>query len=252
VASDAERYRLQGVAFDGYLTWLRIADEVERLGFEQAGAHWRVTAVTPNAPARLRALHELQVFLENLTLGQGSMHALTDATVKAYAQINFARSRLTQFLQLVGKDHRIRELGSDETAWPYPQDKLKDTLWSLNVQVHWLVLEAIDKEYGCELTIEPSARWLTDELDGAVLYAGFYFAISHGRLPQSLTGSAAFCAGLHMIGAVMAPQTGRQAKCVKVLPLTTIVDHSDALSDQVEFAASWAAEAFDELSAIGL
>jgi len=98
VASDAERYRLQGVAFDGYLTWLRIADEVERLGFEQAGAHWRVTAVTPNAPARLRALHELQVFLENLTLGQGSMHALTNATVKAYAQINFARSRLTQFL----------------------------------------------------------------------------------------------------------------------------------------------------------
>jgi hypothetical protein len=91
-----------------------------------------------------------------------------------------------------------------------------------------------------------------DEFEGAVLYAGFYFAISQGRLPERLVDSSILAAGLRRIGAVMAPQNQRQAKCAKVLPLSKIVEQSDALSDQVDFAASWAAKAFDELTAIAL
>jgi hypothetical protein len=59
------------------------------------------------------------------------MHALNDATVNAYAQINLARSRLTQFLQLGRQRSPYARIGSDETVWPYPQDNLKDTFGRL-------------------------------------------------------------------------------------------------------------------------
>jgi hypothetical protein len=50
----------------------------------------------------------------------------------------------------------------------------------------------------------------------------------------------------------MAPQNQHQAKCVKVLPLNAIAEHSTTLNSQVEFAANRAVEAFDELTAVRL
>lgn len=252
IARDVQKYRGGGAAFDSYLTWLQVADEVDRLGVADAGAKWREIASVPEAPSRLRGLYELQLLLETLELGQGSMQALTEPIIDAYSQINSARSRLAAFLELVSKTHQLRDLGSERTITPYPKDNLKDTVWSAYVSVDWPLLRPIDRDYGSEVAIEPSAQWLTDEVDGAVMYAGFYFAISQGRLPHSLISSPEFNAGLRNIDAAMAPQNQHQAKCVKVLPLNAIAEHSTTLNSQVEFAANRAVEAFDELTAVRL
>lgn len=125
-------------------------------------------------------------------------------------------------------------------------------MWACGVEFGWPILEALDEHYGGEVVIAPSVPWLPDAIQGPALYAGFYFAINDGRLPDLFRDSPSFAASLQRAEVVVAPQNPRQAKCVRLLPLSDIVGHSEKLSDQVEFAARWAVRAFDDIVGLQL
>lgn len=245
VAPDAESYRIARV-FKRYITWLRVAQEVDRLGGEDAGSSWRRRALEPDSSGRLRCLAELLAFLECQDVGVSNMSPIKESAVRAYRELRATRSLFETFLAMVRDDPRIQALApsvlipqKDKTQWWFSLDA-----------VEWPYLVTLDPTCGAEIVLEPTADWLAD--DSPVLYAGFYFATPEGRLPapfshQDSPLQEALRAANVQIGL---RADGKQGKCAVTLYLSDLAAQGGTVREQAEYAAGWAVDAVEGIRGI--
>jgi len=245
VAPDAERYRAAGI-FKRYITWLRVAQEVDRLGEEAAGPSWRRRALRPDSPGRLRCLAELLAFLECQDVGVSNMKPIDESAVRSYSELRATRAMFETFLTMVREDPRIQSLApsilmpeKDKTQWWFSLDA-----------VEWPYLTVLDPQGGAQIALEPTADWLAQE--SPVLYAGFYFDTPDGRLPVPMSSQVsplqdALRAANVQVGL---RADGKQGKCAATLYLSELAARGGTLREQAEYAAGWAVDAIEAIRRI--
>jgi hypothetical protein len=248
VAPDAQAYRAAG-GFDAYITWQRVAEEIDRLGSDRAHPRWRHVALDPESPGRLRCLEVLLSFLERQNVGVSSMSPMDEESVRAYGALRTTRSKFEMFIEMVRESPRLRELGASLLL---PEEQKTQWWISLDAPV-WPYLRSLDPAAGAHIALEPSPDWLGHD-DQPVVYAGFYFSTPDGRLPSAFAARhSSLSEQLREASAEVGLRDNRkQGKCAALLYLSEVALRGGTLRDQAEYVAGWAADALVGISRISV
>lgn len=220
------------------LTWREVAVMAWQEGRDVGGMWWRVEAMDPAAPARLRLLHELLTYLEE------EHHAVTDPLshlhIVAFQNANNASDALIGVLERAADRSGLEPDGGhqwdkNDLGWYWQHFKLPGG-WQAAL------------EGNAELVVAEADSWAYDRTEEAAFGAGLTVPDSYYTALRE-SSRQPWRSELEAKGFVVSSNDDGWVRMYRTLYCAELLSKGSTVDAQAKFLGEWATEAIEFLAA---